>query len=404
MGLLDINMTTPEGEGFNSALMAAAQSLLTPRSQGGGMGAAFGAIPQAMDRAKAQAMKESMFGLEKRKLDTDFAYGAEDRAEAQRKRAELQAMIAALPPDQKVLATLNPAKYAESMMPKEHVVPQGAQLVRGSQVLAQTPGKPDAPPEIVRLMQQRDALPEGSPWRAVIDKAINKATTHSPAATAISYGSPVVGVDPATGAPRYYQPSNRGGLEPTGIAPAPAPRVERPMPASVVKDQSDSLEAIGIASGIKSDMAAIRQQLTDKKINLGPVENVASKARNFMGRSTEESRNFATFNATLERMRNQTLILQKGVQTEGDAQRAWNEILANLNDKNLVSQRLAEVEAMNDRAILIHQAKINANREEYGRGPMDTNVVRDLPAAPGSAKPAQPNKRLKFNPATGNLE
>ena len=148
MGLLDINMTTPEGEGFNSALMAAAQSLLTPRSQGGGMGAAFGAIPQAMDRAKAQAMKESMFGLEKRKLDTDFAYGAEDRAEAQRKRAELQAMIAALPPDQKVLATLNPAKYAESMMPKEHVVPQGAQLVRGSQVLAQTPGKPDAPPRL----------------------------------------------------------------------------------------------------------------------------------------------------------------------------------------------------------------------------------------------------------------
>lgn len=274
MGLLDINMTTPEGEGFNSALMAAAQSLLTPRSQGGGMGAAFGAIPQAMDRAKAQAMKESMFGLEKRKLDTDFAYGAEDRAEAQRKRAELQAMIAALPPDQKVLAILNPAKYVESMMPKEHVVPQGAQLVRGSKVLAQTPGKPDAPPEIVRLMQQRDALPEGSPWRAVIDKAISKATTHAPAATAISYGSPVP-VQLADGSIGYAQPGNRPGAPPQMMTDPSGKPLTKP-PANLPEQQQKQI------IGVQNLQSAI-QEYRDQLASFGPLDWAKPDARARMG-------------------------------------------------------------------------------------------------------------------------
>lgn len=167
MGLFDLDMSRPEGAGFNSALLAAAQALLTPRAQGGGMGAAFGAIPQAMERAKSQAMKESMFGMEKRKLDTDFAYGAEDRAEAQRKRAELQAMIAALPPDQKALAMLNPAKYVESMMPKQPKVetiytPDG----REQKAWVSAPGAAPVPVGGVKSVQppwEYEVGPDGQP-------------------------------------------------------------------------------------------------------------------------------------------------------------------------------------------------------------------------------------------------
>ena len=402
MGLLDINMNTPEGEGFNSALMAAAQALLTPRSQGGGMGAAFGAFPKAIEHAQLQSQRARMLGLQEKqmgqqgqRMDFDMAQALRQQAERDAKKAQLAKFAQTLPENERQAFMLNPDDYF-----KTHEVAPGASLVRGGKTLFTAPPKADAPPEVVKLMQQLEALPDGHPWRPMLEQAIRKATTHSPGATAISYGAPVIGMGP-DGKPQYLQPSNRGGLEATGFAPAPPPRAEKPMPASVVKEQSDAVEAIGIASGIKSDMAAIRQQLDRGELSLGPVANVTNQARNFMGRSTPESRNLATFKATLERMRNQTLILQKGVQTEGDAQRAWNEILANLNDKDLVGKRLLEIEAMNDRAIGIQQSKIDSAREEYGRAPLNTGAVRNQAPAPGAGSAG---KRLKFNQSTGALE
>jgi len=53
-------------------------------------------------------------------------------------------------------------------------------------VLATAPDKPEKPPtptEIQRLMNERDALPPNDPRRAVYDRAIIKATTHSPGTT-----------------------------------------------------------------------------------------------------------------------------------------------------------------------------------------------------------------------------
>lgn len=67
-GLLDIDMGTPEGQGFNSALMQAAAALLTPRHRGGGMGAAFAAFPAAIDRAKQQAMRDQLLALQQKQV------------------------------------------------------------------------------------------------------------------------------------------------------------------------------------------------------------------------------------------------------------------------------------------------------------------------------------------------
>ena len=67
-GLLDIDMGTPEGQGFNNALLGMAQALLTPQARGGGMGAAFAAFPAAMDRAKQQAMREQLMALQQKQV------------------------------------------------------------------------------------------------------------------------------------------------------------------------------------------------------------------------------------------------------------------------------------------------------------------------------------------------
>ena len=156
MGLLDINMNTPEGEGFNSALMAAAQSLLTPRAQGGGMGAAFGAFPRAIEHAQLQSKRARMLGLQEKqmgqqgqRMDFDMAQAQRQQAERDAKRAQLAQFAQTLPESERQAFMLNPEDYF-----KTHEVAPGASLVRNGKALFTAPPKADAPPEVVKLMQQ----------------------------------------------------------------------------------------------------------------------------------------------------------------------------------------------------------------------------------------------------------
>ena len=86
--------------------------------------------------------------------------------------------------------------------------------------------------QLAQLISERDALPANSQLRAIYDNAIQKQTTHAPAATAISYGAPVIGVNPKTGEPELYRPDNKGGMSETGIKPPPQNR-DTKMPAEI---------------------------------------------------------------------------------------------------------------------------------------------------------------------------
>jgi hypothetical protein len=107
------------------------------------------------------------------------------------------------------------------------------------------------------------------------------------------------------------------------------------------------------------------------------------------GWSTEESRNFASFKSTLERLRNESLRLNTGVQTDGDAQRAWNELFQNINDTGLVQQRLKEIQAINKRGAELHRLRVDSVRGNYGAGPLDSSAYAAQPPALGGA-PAAP--------------
>ncbi len=87
-GLLDFDMQNPEAQGFNNALMQAAAALLTPRHRGGGMGAAFGAFPREIDRAKANAMREQLMALQGRQVGLQTDKLGFDMEQARAKQAE----------------------------------------------------------------------------------------------------------------------------------------------------------------------------------------------------------------------------------------------------------------------------------------------------------------------------
>lgn len=157
----------------------------------------------------------------------------------------------------------------------------------------------------------------------------------------------------------------------------------KPMPAAALRMQQEELDAIATASSINADIGTVEQQIKGGKLNLGPIDNVLAKGRNMAGLSNESSRNYATFQATLEKLRNDSLRLNKGVQTDGDSQRAWNELLKNINDPKVVAQRLGEIKKINKRAATIRELNVENIRNNYGAGPLDTSSYSKQPTALG---------------------
>lgn len=158
----------------------------------------------------------------------------------------------------------------------------------------------------------------------------------------------------------------------------------KPMPASAVKQQQEELELLGSLSGINADLKAAKRQIDDGALQLGPMQNLTSRGKNYLGMSDEASRNYASFKATMEKQRNASLLLNKGVQTEGDAQRAWNELFENMNDPKVVSQRLDEIQRLNERAAGIRKLNVDTLRKNWSQEPFDFSGYEQQPAAIGA--------------------
>lgn len=152
--------------------------------------------------------------------------------------------------------------------------------------------------------------------------------------------------------------------------------MSKPMPASLQKEEDSDLADIQLATAISTDLEKFAGQVEKGDLKLGLTDNYVSRGRNYFNDSTENSRNYASFRAGLEKLRNDSLRLNKGVQTEGDAQRAWNEILENINDGPLVAKRLREVQAINLRAADLKDQLIQNRRNSYGKDPLDTSTFR----------------------------
>lgn len=194
-----------------------------------------------------------------------------------------------------------------------------------------------------------------------------------------------VGMNPGTAA-QLAQSRERLNFDKSKAGAANGGIPAKPMPAAALKLQQEELDAIGISSSINADLGAVIKQLDSGKLNLGPVNNAVNTARNYVGMSNEESRNLNSFKATLEKMRNDSLRLNKGVQTEGDAVRAWDEILSNINDKPLVKERLAEVQAINERALNMRKMNVENIRRNYHQPDLETAGYENQKPAIGAGK------------------
>jgi hypothetical protein len=145
------------------------------------------------------------------------------------------------------------------------------------------------------------------------------------------------------------------------------PGSNKPLPVGALKMRVEAQDAADTADGVNDRLSNVEKRINDKKLSFGPVKNAISAGLNMAGVSTEESRNFASFKSEMEKLRNDSLRLNKGVQTDGDAQRAWNELFQNINDTKLVQQRLTEIKQINARAKNLRLMEVDTIDRNYGR-------------------------------------
>jgi hypothetical protein len=173
---------------------------------------------------------------------------------------------------------------------------------------------------------------------------------------------------------------------------------DKPLPATVLKMQNEALDKLSIASNIDKDLGVIEQQVIDGKLNLGLIANAKSEIRNKSGYSDENSRNYATFKNTLERLRNDSLRLNTGVQTDGDAQRAWNELFANITDNEFVKKRLGEIRVINQRGADLQKLQVDQIRSNFDADPLDfTKYEGQKPAIAGDGAIMPNNEKIPTN-------
>jgi len=184
----------------------------------------------------------------------------------------------------------------------------------------------------------------------------------------------------------------------------PQPKGSGRLSAAALNLQNTALDAIQSSTKINSLLERHEARIRAGKLNLNPVNNFFSTGVNMVGASTEASQNFASFRADLERLRNESLRLNKGVQTEGDSQRAWNELIANINDEGVVKQRLEEIKGLNEQAAAYHADVVTQLREDSGLPPLDTSRFRSKPAAPaGGGRTQRPAASAPGAPKPGTV-
>jgi len=142
-------------------------------------------------------------------------------------------------------------------------------------------------------------------------------------------------------------------------------REAQPLPPEALAQVMDREDAISTASSLQNRLGRWEQAINDGQLQLSPALNLRWEAELASGRPSPQAINYREFLDELESIRNDVLRLNKGVQTEGDAQRAMNEIIANPRAGAYVMQRLKTLIRQNERAEGLQRKQIERIRQNY---------------------------------------
>jgi hypothetical protein len=140
------------------------------------------------------------------------------------------------------------------------------------------------------------------------------------------------------------------------------------LPARLQTAEDDDFSAIDTASSVVADIKPIIDNLETNKLNLNKVNQLKMGTQAFFGSKDPEVLRYQELERNLTRFVNESLRLNKGVQTEGDAQRAAAEYQAafSKNSTEGMKKALQELEKINNRQIENRKKQVDRRRKAQG--------------------------------------
>ncbi|AEM50803.1 hypothetical protein [Stenotrophomonas maltophilia] len=169
----------------------------------------------------------------------------------------------------------------------------------------------------------------------------------------------------------------------------------KPLPVGALKDLLAVEDALGGTAVLNDIIQKNAARLADGTLKISPQNAALSWGRTGLGIATEGDVALNEWKSDLTKIVNESLRLNKGVQTEGDAQRAANELMS-ANDPRTAAAALARLAKFNRQAVELHTRKQDIINANYGRSSTPGveprsfgGTLGDPPAARGPGLPAQ---------------
>jgi len=160
-------------------------------------------------------------------------------------------------------------------------------------------------------------------------------------------------------------------------------RGDKPLAPALVKDAADTAQKIASlqASGAKLDVLIP----TIQQMDLGLVSNFFRSGAAALGINTEDRNKFDALKRTVLGEANKLLLLAKGTQTEGDAQRAYDQIVSSDTWKNADALTAALTDLQNTHKSAITELQARQGVVKQGGNPASKLITTPAPAAQPAA-------------------
>lgn len=222
----------------------------------------------------------------------------------------------------------------------------------------------------------------------------------------------LVGKTAATTQPSTAQGGGTATKAPAGVMGTVTTTPATKLPTSIKKEVSTVDEQITILDSSVNKIKDLTPKI--ENLNLGLYQNVERGVSAFLGKPTADTKEFKQLRRAVLEQANNLLLLAKGTQTEGDAQRARDQIA----DEDTWKNRELLTSAFDDLKATL------TNTKEALKAKRSTLTSSGIPAIPGlnegdiapkkssmsganpqlQPAPSAPKATHRYNPSTGRVE
>lgn len=150
------------------------------------------------------------------------------------------------------------------------------------------------------------------------------------------------------------------------------------MSSVAFKAEEEDFAALDTNANINEDIDKFAGLLESGEMTLSAFDKPADFLATTFGYADEVNANRSDFRTFVKKLVLDSLRLNKGTQTEGDAQRATDAIFENINDESAVLRRLNELKRINERALANKKRSINRRRANEGVPAFDFSAYNDV--------------------------